>query len=66
MNFEEELRALINKHSKENGSDTPDFVLAEYLTRCLSAFDGAVNARYFPSTRGKRKCVTNTNNLTEE
>ena len=43
--FRKELETLINKKSKENGSDTPDFILAEYLTDCLTAFDKAVNAR---------------------
>lgn len=36
--FEKELEQLINKYSKENTSDTPDFILAEYLNNCLSAF----------------------------
>lgn len=43
--FERELAALINKHSLEGGSDTPDFVLAQYLRRCLEAFDLAVMGR---------------------
>ncbi len=43
--FELELRALINRHSRENGSNTPDFILAEYLNDCLKAFDGAVRGR---------------------
>lgn len=44
-NFEYELRELINKHSRENGSDTPDFILAQYLTHCLDAFNIAVISR---------------------
>jgi hypothetical protein len=39
------LRALLNRYSAENGSDTPDFVLAEYLLGCLLAFDAAVRRR---------------------
>lgn len=39
------LRALINVHSIENESDTPDFILAEYLTDCLAAFDKATKRR---------------------
>ncbi len=39
QSFKKELTALINYHSKENGSDTPDFILANYLARCLQAFD---------------------------
>jgi len=45
MEFKEELEELINRYSKENGSDTPDFVLAEYLEACLIAFDKGVNRR---------------------
>lgn len=43
--FRKELESLINRHSKENGSNTPDFILAEYLSSCLEAFDRAVKAR---------------------
>jgi hypothetical protein len=43
--FIEELRVLINKRSIENGSDTPDFILAEYLSDSLSAYQKAVKAR---------------------
>jgi len=43
--FRKELENLINLHSLENGSDTPDFILAEYLVSCLKAFDAAVRRR---------------------
>jgi len=43
--FEQELRALINQHSRENGSNTPDFILAEYLAKCLELFDQTVAKR---------------------
>ena len=43
--FRKELEHLINKHSYENGSDTPDFILADYLRDCLNAFDSAVRKR---------------------
>lgn len=45
VEFRDELETLINKWSKENGSDTPDFILADYLQSCLNAFDEAVRAR---------------------
>lgn len=41
----ETIQAAINCHSAENGSDTPDFILAEYLIDCLTAFDKAAKAR---------------------
>lgn len=44
-----ELRSAIekeiNKYSAENGSGTPDFILAQYLIDCLAAFDKATKAR---------------------
>jgi len=43
--FRQELEELINKNSLENKSNTPDFVLAEFLNGCLKAFDTAVNER---------------------
>ncbi len=41
MSFKKELIDLLNSHSLENGSHTPDWILAEYLTDCLKAFDTA-------------------------
>jgi len=43
--FRKRLEMLINEFSKENGSDTPDFILAEYMQDCLVAFDKAVISR---------------------
>lgn len=43
--FKEELTELINKHSLENKSNTPDYILAEYLINCLDTFNKATNAR---------------------
>lgn len=45
LSFEQELKELLHKHSKENLSDTPDFLLAEFLTRCLSAWNETVRQR---------------------
>ena len=44
--FTTELRCLINRHSMENVSDTPDFILANYLHNCLGAFEEALMARH--------------------
>lgn len=43
--FRTELEHLINKYSRENGSNTPDFILAQYLNDCLLAFDLATRMR---------------------
>ena len=41
----ERIQHSINCVSAENGSNTPDFILAEFLTDCLAAFDKASRAR---------------------
>ena len=43
--LEQELRCLLNHHSAENESDTPDFILARYLLSCLSAWNTATQQR---------------------
>lgn len=43
--FEQELTKLINIYSKENNSNTPDFILAEYIKGCLDNFDRATKQR---------------------
>jgi hypothetical protein len=43
--FRQGLTDLINRESKEKGSGTPDFILAEYLSDCLDAFDKAQSSR---------------------
>jgi hypothetical protein len=41
----QELASVINRRSLENGSNTPDYILADYLSRCLVLFDDATKAR---------------------
>lgn len=43
--FKEELTILLNKYSMENGSNTPDYILANYLVDCLKNFNNIVNDR---------------------
>jgi len=43
--FWDDLEELINKHSLENASNTPDWILAQYLKGCLDAFNKAVKQR---------------------
>lgn len=43
--FNKELAELINRHSRENDSDTPDFILADFLSSCFDAYAVAVRAR---------------------
>jgi len=43
--FQQELEDLINRHSMENPSGTPDWILANFLARVLEQFDCAIMAR---------------------
>ena len=40
-----DIAKVLNQHSAENGSNTPDFLLAEFLTKCLDAWNDTVRAR---------------------
>jgi len=40
-----ELTELINRNSLENDSNTPDFILAEYLWDCLMAANILIQSR---------------------
>lgn len=42
--FEKELTKLINNFSIENTCNTPDFILAKYLTNCIRTF--AISTTY--------------------
>jgi hypothetical protein len=43
--FEKDLTQLLNHYSHENFSNTPDFILAHYLTACLLAWNAACARR---------------------
>ena len=43
--LQEEIRAALNRHSAENASNTPDFILAQYLLACLAAWNTGVQQR---------------------
>jgi hypothetical protein len=43
--FQKEIATVINKHLRENMSDTPDFILARFLEQCLKAHSVAVSQR---------------------
>ena len=43
--FRASLANTLNSFSKENGSNTPDFILGDLLADVLDAFDKAVKAR---------------------
>jgi len=41
----DDVRDLLNRHSRENASNTPDFILADFLMSCLEAFEFGVQER---------------------
>ena len=43
--LEREIAAVLNRHSAENASNTPDFILAQYLFGCLVGWNVAVQQR---------------------
>lgn len=45
MTLRQELTSLLNRHSAENLSSTPDFILAKYLHQCLANWDECVQQR---------------------
>ena len=59
--FEIELASLLNRHSQENASDTPDFILAKYLTDCLEAWNRATVRRTAWYEPPRRECGTGEN-----
>jgi len=42
---EKKLSDLLNSGSRESDSNTPDYILAEFMMRCLDAFELASNKR---------------------
>jgi hypothetical protein len=61
LNFNTELQKLINKHSLEQYSNTPDFILANYISGCLAAFELAMNSRdswFGPNEKNTPECAT--------
>ena len=61
MTFQKELTSLINRYSRENKSNTPDFLLAEYMNECLLIFERIIVKR--DGTRIRSKCKTTTESI---
>lgn len=45
MGLRGDIQELINMASRENVSNTPDYILAGYLITCLEAFEAATVLR---------------------
>lgn len=48
MRFTEELEALLRKYSQEKSSNTPEYILARYITHCLLGLNQAIAERENP------------------
>lgn len=45
MDLEREIATALNRASAENASNTPDFILAQFLLGCLAAWNTGVQQR---------------------
>ena len=59
-----DFATAINRHNAEAGSNTPDFILANYLVACLEAFsvgscarEGWYNWHCYPGREPTRKAT---------
>jgi hypothetical protein len=43
--FRRDLVAVLNRHCKENDSDTPDWILADYIIGCMNAWNNSSRMR---------------------
>lgn len=43
--FRKEVRGLVNRLSIDSETNTPDFILADYLVNCLQNFDEITKLR---------------------
>lgn len=43
--LKKEIASVINRHSLENGSNTPDFMLADYMLGCLTVYENTLRSR---------------------
>lgn len=43
--FMKELSVLLNRYGKDSDTNTPDYILAEYLKSCIESFERAIDLR---------------------
>lgn len=56
--FAQRLDRLLNAHSQENASNTPDFILAQYLLGCLALWNTTTQQRETWYGRDASLCAT--------
>lgn len=52
-----DLETLLNEHARESESNTPDFVLAQFLKGCLDSFDTGIRDREVWNNRSQKEAV---------
>ena len=45
MSLQEDIQSALNRASRENLSNTADYILAEFLMNCLETFERATRER---------------------
>ena len=68
MKLRRELIKLLNSNNIEKCSNTPDYILADYLLRCLTAFNLSVRSREdhnFRKEHLSKDSAENVNQLTD-
>lgn len=57
MTLAEAIRDVLNKQGRDCQSNTPDYILANYLEACLVAFENAIQQREYYHGRDPRSTV---------
>lgn len=58
--FEQDLIDILNKHSVENESNSPNYALTRYIQDCLDAFNNAHWARNNYERKGSKSTYRTT------
>lgn len=64
--FQKDLELLLNRHSMENGSNTPDWLLAIYLCNCLKNYQDTVYSRQTWFVNSQPWPIASSDDTTEE
>lgn len=43
--LKKEIAGLLNKYSQENRSNTPDYMLADFMLGCLNVYENTIRSR---------------------
>jgi len=54
--LKDDLAELLNQHSMEQASETPDYVLAEYMLGCLYTYEKAIVGKELFWDKQEKEC----------